>query len=443
MGTEEDLAAIKAGVDELRNADKDALSRTFKVIGNLSNIAGLLSGPGALIQLVSIVDQLFGGVDATAKELQDIEGLLKVTFRFEQSEAEHTKMQLVNSTVSDIRSSLQAILQESLPYSEASLDTLQTTTLSKLNAFDHDDQDSYWTRAYFDELVYSDHWFGRVMPDGIVSSRSGQQYVFDYRLTLPGYLKSIAVRSAAISILIATGFIQKQPVLEEIRARTDAIARSGLAQAEGFYDRILAGLIMSRTPRLSEIAYIDEGVIGSGVPNYLSVFEPAFVLTPRPMGAILSYDGVGIVDSYPNEYPNLAPSPFGVTPNPKGPLLDVPPYPAEYLRFAARYALGSRKRAKQLYAKIGLDQAWATIQVLRIQAGIIPQFPDPMQNSSVREIYSDLGTADAEIINVPPGSPPPNVSLWDVVRRLAEIGNVDNSHLLFVSMRAALDAATP
>jgi hypothetical protein len=434
MGLDEDIAALKAGVDELRNKDKDALSQIFDKVGKLADIFGALSGAGVLLEFIPKLQELFGGgPDPVTQQLQDIEKLLKVTFRFEQGEAEHTRMHLVNSTVSNIGSSVHAVLEETLPYAQASLSALNSSTLTLLDDFDHDDAQAYWQRAFFTELEYADPWFGHVVPDGIVTSRSGQQYVFDYRLTLPGYLKAISARLAALSILVSSNFVHKEEAIKELSSRAVAL--------EGFCVRVRQGITTARIPSLNEIAYINiQDLPPPNPPMWTSGFDPVGVVTtPRPMGAVLSYDGAGKLASYPlGEYPS--PLPFV---GPFGPILGSPPPPPEFLNFSARYALGGAKRAKDLYMQTGLGDAWESLQTLRSLAGEATDPFDTSQFWSAREIDIDLGLADADVPSGPPGSPPPDLSLWYVVRRLADIGHLDRSAMLFVSMRDALVAATP
>jgi hypothetical protein len=58
------------------------------------------------------------------------------------------------------------------------------------------------------------------------------------------------------------------------------------------------------------------------------------------------------------------------------------------------------------------------------------------------DIDTDLGLADIELIDVPPGAPPPDLSLWDTVRRLGDIGGVDRAGALFVSAREVVGGRT-
>jgi hypothetical protein len=150
-----------------------------------------------------------------------------------------------------------------------------------------------------------------------------------------------------------------------------------------------------------------------------------------------AHDGNGIVDSYPADaFPNRALGPFG-------PVLGEPaPAPEVYLEFAARYELGSRKREKTLYVQIGLDKAWTSVQDLRRMSVQIPEATDQMLYWSLRDVLVALGLAAADLINVPPGAPRPPLSVFDIVRRLAIVGKVDNSQRFLISCREALEAAT-
>jgi hypothetical protein len=172
-------------------------------------LVGIVSVVGIPTAIASLV-QMFSGPDATQQALQRIENLPQVTFSFQQGEADLTQMQLVTTFVNDSRYRLQSLLEESLPYLFSALDDLNNITLTKVNVLE---QEPFWNRVFFDELVYQDFWFGRVLPppDAITTLHPGRSFVFDYRLTLLGYLNTISVRLAAIVILAAVPVYVRQP----------------------------------------------------------------------------------------------------------------------------------------------------------------------------------------------------------------------------------------
>jgi len=424
MSIEDDLKTLKDKVQEISGDNKSSLAKIGDKIGTLAgivaNLSGILQLPSVLISLQSSLKQLFGGEDPIKGELDRIANLLQVTFSFEESEADLTQMQLVNDAVVRCRSALTGLLLEQPPYLPTALDRLNIDTLTELNLLE---SEPYWKRVFFGELEYEDYWFGRVEPPGedIVSSRPGRSFVFDYRLTLAGYLDAIWVRTSAIVLMLASDFLVREAALAEIQSRATAL--------ENFYNRILRGFKKSRTPTFNDVVYQDIAPPGFPLPWLSSAFDPVIPSpTPRPVGVVSALDGNGIVDSYPDElFPNRTLGPFGPFASPT----------EEYFEFATRYALGAIRRELVFYVKIGLDRAWTTIQDLRRISGQAPEAFDKKLYWSLRDIGNVFG-----LIVVIPGEPSPPFSVFEIVRRLAVVGKVDNSQRFFISCRTALEAAT-
>lgn len=422
-----DVKLLKDSADACRAEDKTGLDKVGEVIGVISNIAGVLSLPSTLISLVSVIDSLFGGgtPDPIKQQLDRIENLLQATFSFNVADASFTQMHRVNDAVVQCRSALQALLQEQPPYSTEALQNAQLITLTQTNLLE---SPPFWKRVFFEELLYVDYWFGRVAPPGedIVNERPGLTTTFDYRLTLLGYLDALAVRTATLLLLLKSEFLQRDKVIEELRGRTAAL--------EDFFNRILSGFVPARTPSLSQITYfLAQRPAENGVVNVIgptSAFEPVpeFALhpirVPRVVGVIQAHDGAGIADTYPLDlFPNRD----------LGPVVGGPAMDSEGQDFQARYALSVRNRRKRLYAEIGLPHAWTAIQDLRRVTGDPVETFDPRLYWSMRDILTDLGSAQDS------GVPVPVVSLLLTARRLRAIAKFDTFPIL--SLRTSLQDA--
>jgi len=434
MGMEEDIAAIKAAVQDIRGDNKSTLQHIAETVGNVLGVVSNLSGVFSLVSVLPTLVQFFKGADPTMEALNRIDQLLHFTYDFEQAQADLTQMHEVTAAVVTCRSALSSLIEETPPFSAAALDSLQTTTRTQVDLLE---SDPYWMRVFFSELLFSDFWFGVVQPPhgDITPLVSGKSYVFDYRLTLMGYANAVSTRTSAILLLLANNFIDRQQAIDEVSRRADTL--------EKFMQRIVNGFVSARTPRFMDVSYLDESIPSSppNPPLWQSNWDilgfPGTINFPvqRPFGVISSHDGNGIEETYPATlFPNTTVGPFG--------LVGDPNFGTEtYYEFVARYQLGNRKRAKALYLQVGLDQAWIAVQDLRRLAGQSPEVADPMQCWSMRDIYQDLGKAAVERNDDPRASGPP-LSMVDIIRRLAVVGNVDNSHELAVSLRTALETAT-
>jgi hypothetical protein len=427
MGIKEDLDALKKGQQDILDAIAKAQNGFLReAISLTADLIGIVSIVGLASAVVSLYD-LFKGSTAADEAIAKIGQLLQVTFRFDESAAALTQMQRVSDLASEATTRLKTLLGEVPPYTPAALDQLDFITSNDLNKLG---SSVSWMRVYFDGLNYRDYWFGTVTPPAdLFTMGAGSSFVFDYRLTVPCYMLAIAARVASQTILIGAAFVQKQAMIAESSARA--------REAQNYYDTILRGFVRSRTPSAMEIVY-NNGPIGS--PPEWSQWDPPVVVPAaqptRLIGVVDAYQGAGIVDSVPTSvFPSLAlgPVPGGVNP----PDLDL-----AYQVFAARYELGVRRREMRLYSSISLGELWGAIQKLHAAAGEAPDLIDRGQSWSLKDVNVALGTVYAEIINVPPGAPPPPISLSDTIRRLAILGGVDNSQNLFVSWRTAQEAAS-
>jgi hypothetical protein len=232
-------------------------------------------------------------------------------------------------------------------------------------------------------------------------------------------LSAITTRLQALTILVATDFVKRDAVMEEIASRATTL--------EAFYQRIQNGFTQPRTPRFFPDIQYQNLAIPPDPPLLVSLWDqsnPAIV-TNRVVGIVDAYVGDGVLSSYPvNLFPNRLVGPFLPTGDPP---------PREYSDFVTRYRLATAKRLKNLYLLIGLDQVWSEIQNLK---GLTGQTVEPFDGHlywSLRDVVDDLN-ADG----LPP--PPDDLSLFDAVQRLARIGAVDNSHVFLVSWREALEA---
>lgn len=425
MTIEQDIAALKDGNDQILTAVK-ALDTTFlrdalSLASDVAGVIGIVGIPGAIANLIGMFT---GAEEKTAAQLNAIEGLLKVTFSVEQSGIALSQMQRVTGFARDCMSALNTTLMETRPYDPSALSLLNIETGKDMDALA---DPSSWLRVFFDQLLYSDNWFGTVkLPPDTVSTGADHSFAFDYRLTLPCYLKGLSARCAALGILQDANFVLRDAVVKELLERA--------AELSHYRDTILRGWQRARIPTYLDIEYLDQSV-GSPppiFPNWMSTWDQ---WGGRSIGVVDAYRGDGIVGTYPaDKFPNSSLGPFGLS--------IEPPNDTAYVVFTARYLLGLRRRECRLYLATSLDLAWIAIQDLRAAAGQPKQDIDPFMHVSVRDVISSLGSAYANLLVRPPGAPPPPDSLWDTTRRLALVGEVDNTGELLVSLRGVLDAAT-
>jgi hypothetical protein len=400
MSNQDDLNALKESTRQIWQKVNESDSTFRQGLSLASDVAGVISIIGIPAIVQSLLD-FVNGHNPLQDALASVETLLHVTLSFEQAEADLTQMQTCTALATAARSALRATLEETLPYSNEALDSLQKITL---NSVDTLEQDPFWRRVFFTELAYFDFWSGSVVPpsDEIVKIRPDRSFAFDYRLTLPCYLSAITDRQQALVILLATNFVKREAIIKEISQRATSLA--------GLYQRILKGFAHTPIPQaFPDIQYGDP-------PPLHSVWDP-----PRIVGIVDSYVGDGVLASYPCDlYPNPSVGPFASPP------------PPEYLEFAQRYRLAIMKREKALYTVIGLDTVWESVQELRRAATQATEPFDPHLYWSAREVMSVLDQ------QAPAGT---DLSLFESVQRLATIGKVDNTGQFVVSWRAALEAA--
>jgi hypothetical protein len=418
VSQEDDLKALKdnsAAISAQVNSEDSVFRKGLSLAADVVGIISVVGIPAAVQSFLDFINDNHPLQDA----LKPIVDLLRVTFSFEQAEADLTQMQNCTALATAAQSSVQAILEESLPYTKESLNSLQNITLTSVNTLE---QDAFWRRVFFTELAYEDYWFGRVLPppDEILGVRPDRSFAFDYRLTLPCYLSAIMNRHQALVILLGNEFVKRDAIMKEIADRATSLER--------FYNRILKGFRRARTPTFfPDIQYVDIA-IRPDPPLFQSPWDqppqPAIIVN-RVVGTVDSYVGDGIIRSYPESlFPNRTVGPFALTPDP----------PPEYVEFTTRYELGVIKREKQLYFLIGLNSVWESIQDLRRSVGQLTEPFDENLYWSLREIIDVLRQ------HAPP-KPGPDLSLFDAVQRLATIGKVDNSQSFQISWREALEAA--
>jgi hypothetical protein len=89
------------------------------------------------------------------------------------------------------------------------------------------------------------------------------------------------------------------------------------------------------------------------------------------------------------------------------------------------------------------DKFWDRLRTVKdheLPSEQIPELFDQHVYWSLREVNEALGAADL-VDTGGPGVPPP-LSVFEIVRKLAVIGKVDNSQQFFISCREALEAVT-
>jgi hypothetical protein len=409
------LAALKEGQQQILQAiaaaENSFLRQAVSLAADLVGVVSIVGIPSAVLSLIS----LFEGGDSSAEQaLGDIGRLLQVTFDYDQSAQELTDMHRVDDLASGAYSRLSSLLQEQLPYLPESLDSLNFETRKAMDALS---LRSSWMRVHADVLDYQDYWFGRASaPPDTVTSGAGRSFVFDYRLTLPCYLKALATRMAAFVVLVGSGMVAEQTARDELAQRA--------ADLQSYLDTILRGFTPARTPGMLDVFYRFEDLSGTLRWSVWDTSAPG----PRVIGVVDAFQGGGLVDEVPvTAYPNPTDGPWF-------PPVDHPPM--AYLDFAARYELGVRARHMALYEACSLHDAWTAIQQTRAAAGQATAPTDLDVHWSLRDIVGRLGVAEADIV-----LDTTHISLWDTVRRLAILGAVDRTGTFQVSFRETLQAA--
>jgi len=181
----------KSGQD-LRDAGTFTLRAAEATVGVLANITSIIGIPGAILSLISAFQK-----DQTAERLQEIAQKLEAVLQFAHAEDAVRQMQQIVVALEAARSRLQTLLElgvndplASTP--EAFFDALKSANTLADRAF--------WLRPFFDELVFVNHWFGKVNPP-VEDLGGGRSVVFDYRLTLPAFVEAITIRLSVLALL--------------------------------------------------------------------------------------------------------------------------------------------------------------------------------------------------------------------------------------------------
>jgi hypothetical protein len=241
---------------------------------------------------------------------------------------------------------------------------------------------AFWKRPFFSEVVYSDNWSGSLPPDPSLGPGS---LVFEYRLTLPAYLESIAIR--LIVLLALEGGIKA--------TRQGEIAQIA-NQLEEKYNTIVAGIVTIRPPGFLDVELPNTWMRGTpnsdlpGSPSAIDIY-----------GAVERYSTFATVDHW-----DMRQLP-----------LPGPGFDTGFLEFSAKHALGSLARWKKVYVAVGLADVWRILVHLKALAGRpVPPSVDLRSAWSLREVDHVLAT---QILNRPStGSPNVPISARNLMRMI-------------------------
>jgi hypothetical protein len=379
-----DVNGVKDNATQIQTAAHDAASAIGDALGILSNISGVIGGPGAVLGLLQL---LVPKTDPVIAKLKELQALMDAALHFEVvNDAEEHQFHIkdVMRPTEDSWGTLKEVnFDTHNPL--ITVDTLQHDTFDSMNALR---DPIYWHRPYYDQLDYNDGggWFHHVIPPDIVS-RLGPSFteVFDYRLVLPSFLFAIQIRSAAITTLhqlrpeIMTDEIFRRVQQEELQPTVTTLSAN--------YEQIVAGFVASRMPdansRLDLNAWDHAGHV---------------------IGVVDSYVGTGLIDG--GMFANFSDDDSG-----------FPVWNDDFDKtvFPVRYQLGVLARWKTLYLTSGLHGTWASLQAFRKLAGQNDAEPfDTRASWSLKEIHNALGSA---LRDVPPPANAP-ISASETLRRL-------------------------
>jgi hypothetical protein len=408
----------------LQVKDGAAVQLAGNALGTLADLAGGIGGAasaisGAIDLITNKQDEMVQKLDEVLNEIHNDFGELKAEQR-----AQHILDRLNNldPAIADalkVFQTLKADLAAQPPLPEfARLEQIQTC----LGAVDLLNNDDKWKTNFFDEIYYSDPWSGDIKPDPDTDGLA-----FSKRFILPQFLR-------VLYLFETVGLALEPDFLAKFRESTFEGAEGFVARLQKVYDVSLEGIVPIRTPKREELFIevpleheyqtISDGKGGEFLANAWnggipSTMAPEFF---QMYGAVDKYAGFNSVGNFPP-----LPVPFPDT-NP-------PPDEEYFARFFARHSLSTSKRVKEVYAGLGLGDLRTTINTLRRLLGDAPLGDfDANLYWSLRDTISALGDAAA----VPSTSP--DLSLFDTVKRMNIIGNVDTSQDFLVSWRGALDA---
>src|SRR5262249_30428697 len=159
----------------------------LKAVGVAAAITGAVPVLGAAVVALTALATLLHQTDEIQEKVKELERHFDAIL---SAEAQVVQMRDVANLVNAARAQLDPIRAlspgQSLSESQrAIMDSKSDEVVRTLGDL------AYWKRPFFSEVVYFDNWSGSLPPEPSLGPGS---LVFEYRLTLPAYLESIAIR---------------------------------------------------------------------------------------------------------------------------------------------------------------------------------------------------------------------------------------------------------
>lgn len=371
---------------EVQQEAKSTLSEIDEGLGVLSNIAGVIGGPAAVIGLLAL---FIKKTDPVEQALQGIRDLIDAALHFEVVHDAEEHQFHIKDVLSPAETSWGTLTEVglekalgspgSLPNPLVDFAIVQQNTFNAVSALK---DPIYWKRPYYDELDYRDDWFGHIDPRPTADLGPNLREVFDYRLTMPSFLHAIEIRCAVMLAFrslrpdIVTGEIFANSLIIEFLPATNVVAEK--------YEKIVNGFVMARVPA------------SSGEDH------KAWERAGMRIGVVDTYAGLGNAEQ----------------------AFKVPGFFSEidFVVFQPSFRLGNLIRWQSLYLATGLHAVWGAIQHLRVLSGQpeSAELVDKRAFLSLTEIDTALGTIFQDL---PPAQGSP-IRASDTLRRLYKVGKL-------------------
>jgi hypothetical protein len=445
---------------QLHKEDKDKFTLfddVEKVIAKIANYAQVVTDiiPAGAAVISLLKDAFFPGGGPSDREVLDsIAEKLDALIRFQHGFQEHLDMLDIDKIVGKSSDRLETLFRVGTPDSP---DVNRTETLQDtLDAANFLGNRDFWTRPFFDEMVYprgdlsganAAHvfWFGETRQSLKPPVDPDTGFVFDPRLAFPAYMKAIENRNCVLP-MFHPGDFQAVFAKEFSNPTPDLITGPGRVEVlTDRYNEMLGGLLTARIPTPEEILTVfDQRPVSVDIiSTWLGTF-----------GVVDVFNGSALLEIYPvvdderffdpNWKFNLiviqATTPNNVSDGLVAFLFsNVQRIRDNYPILQARLTLGGLARKKALYVARGLHHAWEVIQKLKRLAGRSDiEEVDREAVWSLREINAILPPVPVEPGEFPDPTQRVRLTIGQLAIHLANLPTVEG-----LSLRSALDKATP
>ncbi len=268
-----------ANLDDLLDADQEALEFAGNLLGTLADISGatginfvqdLLSQDLTLQNLLSAIQTIYA----------DLQGQIAASDKLQRM---RDVDQGINAAVG-VFAQLPAIMSASPPLSEDfKFAQIQTCLDAALFFADYDDK---WQAVQVDLPYYSDSWTGKMAPPALSDG-----LVFNYTYTLPQALRSIYILLTAISALAQKSLPQYVNALTRCLNRLELVHQT----------IVTLGIVGMKQPGIDDIGSSDPNTDTYNL-NWIILTGNPFNDVYYPYGAVEIYSGANNLRSYAADY---------------------------------------------------------------------------------------------------------------------------------------------